>query len=157
MNKIQLIRIIIAIIVVFIIGIIGFYLFFYDAPPISLDYKYLAGTTEIVVYERNPESNSVIINRITNEQEIQNIIYPLEFRKYPAGAGLSGPTKYQAVFSSNSFSYTLYFDHSIAEISFYPETIFSKWSTFTIQSGTLVPVYKVVLDQDILNKLLTDG
>lgn len=150
MNK-RLIIYISTFLLIILLSIVVFYLFLYKSPPSIIGNDYLIDTKEIIVssYENG------LMNHIQDEVRIHYIIEDLEFKKIKAGNGMDSPTTYQADFIGSNYIFTLYFNDRNAEMSFYPETQFSNWDKLNITAGTIVPVYRTVLDEEKLSLLVT--
>lgn len=125
-------------------------LFFYKSPPSVIGNDYLIDTKEIIV----SSTQNGIINHIQDETRIQYILDKLEFTKLKAGHGMDSPTRYQANFIGSNSTFTLYFDDRISEMTFYPEIQFSNWDKWNISAGTIVPVYRTVIDVEKFNLLV---
>ena len=131
-----------------------YFLFYYKAPPEVLDNRYLLATQKIEVWDNIDGS---LINEIVDPNDIEKVVSSLEqFEKLKSGQG-GCVTHFTATFIlADGRVYELGFDEDCvdAEIVFSPDVQFTCWDRFNVRAGTLVPVYKVDMSEEVRRLLL---
>lgn len=146
-------RIIIAISTSIVLIFLFYCIFLHNKAPQALDGRYLKATTRIEVNIAG--KNETEPYTIQDPKKIAAIVSSFFFERLPAGEGLGCAAKYQVKFITPSQEYNMYFGgcNETAEISFFPQTIFTKWENWNVGAGTIVPVYKTFLSSDVYCQL----